>query len=467
MRIQHQQAGLVVLVDHQPAVLRAEDGLHFGQRDLVNLAGRDRLGDPRRDAVDQRQPLRLGVQLDGAPLDLLEQPGVFERHRRQVRQALDHLQVRAEAGRVLRLATQAQRPDHLPAGDHRHDQRGALAARIPRPQIGPRLADSGLALELVDARLDITIGSAERGAVHVQRLVHCDRHRIVRREIGAQHVEASCLIVEQRDTHAREGRHLLQTAPDGLDHRFGRGRARHDFHHFVQALFLLGGAHRLLVEPGRLDGCRRLRGEQLERLERCLGRHAPVSRVLHADDADDALLVVADQGQVDHVARVPGIFRHPLDILTLQGVLLHPGTVVAQVVARAEFQLVEGQIVDPRAPYFARHHASRQVVRRFRRVPGVDHRRRLEMLVAQGDQHPAPARLADALGHDLQARGHVLRLLDLAGDQVQLREAVALAAGGLGFLLDAGDQPVVLDAEGGLIGENLQRLDRVQVRAAA
>ena len=88
------------------------------------------------------------------------------------------------------------------------------------------------------------------------------------------------------------------------------------------------------------------------------------------------------------------------------------------------------------------------------------------MLVAERDQHPAPTSLADAVGHDLQARDHVLRLLDLAGDEVKLGQTVALAAGGLGFLLDAVDEPVVLDAERGLIGEDLQRLDRVQVGAA-
>ncbi len=126
---------------------------------------------------------------------------------------------------------------------------------------------------------------------------------------------------------------------------------------------------------------------------------------------------------------------------------------------------MKGQVADPRAPDLAR--LDFQAQRFFRAVPGLDQRGRLQALVAQGDKDLAPAGLMNPVGDDLQAGRHVGGALNLAGDQVKLRQAVALAAGRLGFVLDARDQAEVFDAERRLPGEGFQRLDRCLIRGGA
>jgi len=170
---------------------------------------------------------------------------------------------------------------------------------------------------------------------------------------------------------------------------------------------------------------------------------------------------VADERQIEHVKRVPAVGGDGVRGVgaLLEHVGAHPGMVVAQVVARAQLQVVEAQVVDPAPPHRAGDDLALQAGRFVGGVAHLDQRGWFQALVAQRDHHVAPARFVNAFGDHLQAGRNVLRRLNLAGDAVKLDQTVALAAGSLRLLLQAFDQAVVLDAEGGLSSEDFQRLD--------
>jgi len=231
----------------------------LAQGDLKNVLQVKRLGQRQGHTVEQGHALRLRVQGGSAFLRPGKQAHVLQRHRRQVGQALDEIAVLLEAEGVLQLRAQAQHADGLHAGDHRHEQRAALAALVPRAQVGVLRAGGLVALELVEMGRRQPERFPGCCAGGVERRVTRHVNRRAAENIGLVDLKVPGGLVVDGDTHAREGHQPPQAARHSRNHLLRADGSRDRFHHFVEALLLLGCADGFLGEARRLDGCRRLR----------------------------------------------------------------------------------------------------------------------------------------------------------------------------------------------------------------
>jgi len=298
---QHQAPGVLVLEQHQPAEIDAQRVLQLVQHDLVNLLRIERFGQPRRDAVDQRHPFGLRVQLDGALLGLDEQPRLFDGDRRLVGDG--HCQLDLGIGEAARLGrVQADGADHLAAHHQRHGHQRARAAQAEHI---PRLLEERVVQHVVRHQWALCFAHVLDGQIVLQVELEIGR-RLVERV--AEHQSPLALVLEQHQPAQLHVQALGQLGEhDGVNlfrvECFGQARRDAiDQRHAPRLRVELHGAILRLGEQARLlDGDGGLVGGGQRQLDLGILEFADDGRI-QPDGADH--LAAHDHRDDHHGARV-------------------------------------------------------------------------------------------------------------------------------------------------------------------